>query len=371
MSNTVIVTGSLGQLGSYISELLISKGYEVIGTTRRRSNPNYENVAKILEHPNFKIVTCDITDYSSVRNLLMTYNPSEVYNTAAQSYVAESFKSPFECFNSDTIGVLNFLEVMRNERLTCKLLQSCTSEMFGKAFSQRAILNGKQQTIMFYNEQNELIREFIVPDTKLTEDNYPEMEKYQDELTELKPQSPYGISKLAAYHLVRLYRDSYGLNCCSAIMFNNESPRRGKEFVTRKITDYVGQLFAHYTKNGNSKNFYKLKLGNLDASRDWSFSGDMANAQYLMLQQEKLTEYVFGSEETHTVREFCEIAFNLAGFDYKDYVEVDQQFFRPSEVDFLKCDCFKAKKELGWSPKVKFDELIREMVNEDIKRYGC
>ena len=373
-----VVTGALGQLASYLSELLLSKGYYVISTKRRASNSNYENVQHLLDNPNYKIVEMELTDYTSVHSVLSKYKPQEVYNLAAQSHVKSSFEQPDATFRANVIGPLNILEYIRLNDKNIRLFHCSTSEMFGKNYSTRSTSPN------LLCDLGQLYNMF---------------EKYQDENTELAPQSPYGISKLAAYHLIRLYRECYGVNCCTNIMFNAESPRRGKEFVTRKITSYIGQLVKRCSirhtglapsspqerikidgfvdvgqNNGFSfipqslKEFPKLKLGNLEAFRDWQFSTDCVYAMWLTLQQPKLDDYVICTGETRTVREFAENSFKLVGLDYKDFIEIDEDLFRPAEVDYLRGDASKAKRELGWTSKVSFDQLVKEMVYADIER---
>jgi GDPmannose 4,6-dehydratase len=369
MENKIaVVTGVSGQTASYLCELLLDKGYRVIGTRRRTSTPNNDNLINCLSHPNFELVIADITDYSCIHSLLMQYKPDEIYNLAAQSFVKASFDQPFHTFETDTIGVLNFLEVIRKEKLETKFYQASTSEMFGKSYSQRTITNPK------YVGRTDVcdFRDIYNP---IAPDDYLIIEKYQDENTIFMPQSPYGIAKLAAHHLCRLYRQSYGIHACCGILFNHESPRRGKEFVTRKITDYVGKLRSMMDKaeyQGDAdivNNAPKLKLGNLDAYRDWGHAKDYARAQYLIMQQDKPEDFVICMEETHTVREFCDAAFKTIGLDYNDWVEIDPQFYRPSEVDFLLGDCTKAKSVLNWKPEYTFEQLVEEMVQADIERH--
>jgi len=370
---TAIITGVCGQTGSYLAELLLEKGYRVIGVRRRTSAPNNENIENCLQNNNFELVVGDITDYSFVNHIVnktryeswennVCVHPLEIYNLAAQSFVKSSFETPFHTFDVDTIGVLNFLEVLKEiPKSEAKFYQASTSEMFGKSFSER----GSK-----YFKGIGCLDGEVIP--------LPQYEKYQDENTPFMPQSPYGIAKLAAHHLCRLYRQSYGIHACCGILFNHESPRRGKEFVTRKITDYVGQIAFYINDKENrpnvidnlKKTFTKLKLGNLDSYRDWGHAKDYARAQHLILQQDSPDDFVICMEETHTVREFCDAAFKVIGLDYNDYVEVDPQFYRPSEVDFLRGDCTKAKSVLNWKPEYTFEQLVQEMVSADIERYN-
>lgn len=352
-NKTALITGILGMTASYLCEILLNKGYKVVGLRRRSSNPNYENLENVINHPNLELVIGDITDYSSVHSIMTKYNFNEIYNLAAQSFVRSSFETPFHTIEVNSTGPLNFLEVIRKEKLDCKFYQASTSELFGKSVS------------LYYDVQGSSVRYDGLPvekDCFIWQNRNSEY--FQDEDTPLTPASPYGVGKLSAHHLCRLYRESYNLFTSCGILFNHEGPRRGKDFVTRKITDYVGQLV-------NGKNNGKLKLGNLSASRDFGFAGDYANAQYLMLQQEKPDDYVVCTGETHTVREFCETAFDEAGFNYEDWVEVDPEFYRPAEVDYLRGDCSKAKQVLGWKPEYTFKQLVSEMVQADIERYKC
>lgn len=348
---TALITGILGMTASYLCDILLDKGYRVIGLRRRSSNPNYENLENVINHPNLEIVIGDITDYSSVNSIMTKYDFDEVYNLAAQSFVRSSFDTPFHTIDVNSTGPLNFLEVIRKEKLNCKFYQASTSELFGKSVS------------LYYDVQGCSVR---YDGFTLSEDSHiwqnRDTEYFQDELTPFIPASPYSIGKLAAHHLCRLYRESYGIYTSCGILFNHEGTRRGKDFLTRKVTDYVGQL-VNYKNNG------KLKLGNLSASRDFGFAGDYARAQHLMLQQEKPDDYVICTGETHTIEEFCKKAFEIAGFNYKDWIEIDKQHFRPSEVDMLRGDCSKAKNILKWKPEYTFDRLVQEMVLADIKRY--
>jgi GDPmannose 4,6-dehydratase len=380
-----IVTGVCGQTGSYLAELLLNKGYKVIGTRRRTSNPNLENVAGIINNKDFEIYTADITDFTCVRNMILKYQPDEIYNLAAQSFVKESFSQPFHTFDANTVGVLNFLEVLKQEKLDCKMYQASTSEMFGKNISFNYDIQGQGARYdgPFPNKEDYCYKNRY--GHKCTSPEYEGDGVFQDEDTPFVPQSPYGVAKLAAHHMCRLYRESYGVNVSCGILFNHESPRRGKEFVTRKITDYVGQLtllnpqkfglckepLAIYLNEQELKKHGKLKLGNLDAFRDWGHAKDYAASQWLILQQEKPDDYVVCTGETHTVREFCDAAFSVIELDYKDYVEVDPQFYRPAEVDYLRGDCYKAKQVLGWKPEYTFKKLVSEMVQADIERYKC
>ena len=307
-----LISGISGQDGSYLSEFLAKKGYEVFGLERRIALEDQSNRRKVVGI----IIPCDITNYASVFNAVQKIMPDEIYHLAAQSDVAYSFKDPFQTLDINILGTLNLLEAMRLQTPNSKFYFAGSSEMFGKA------------------EQEP-----------------------QNELTPFHPRSPYGVSKCAGYHLCQNYREAYHLFICNGILFNHESPRRGKEFVTRKITSTIKQI-----KEGKET---KLRLGNLDAKRDWGFSGDYVEAMWLMLQQENPDDYVIATNETHTVREFVDEAFKIAKLDINDYLETDPEMFRPSDVVLLRGDYSKAKRKLGWEPKVRFKELVRMMVEHD------
>jgi GDPmannose 4,6-dehydratase len=373
MNKIALITGILGQDASYLAEILLEKKYKVIGTRRRTSSPNFDNISSLINHENFEMIIGDITDYSFIDSAIKNYKPDEIYNLAAQSFVKSSFETPFHTFDVDTIGVLNILEVIRKIKPDTKMYQASTSEMFGKSVSFDYDVQGQSARydgplVKDYRYENRFGRTFMI-----AQDSSDGL--FQDECTPFMPQSPYGIAKLAAHHLCRLYRDSYGLSTCCGILFNHESPRRGIEFVTRKITDYVGKLYNSIKTLSDGTLYYsdvafpKLKLGNLDAYRDWGHAKDYARAQYMIMQQDELKDVVICMEETHTVREFCKIAFACIGEDYQKWVEVDPKFYRPSEVEYLRGDCSKAKKILGWKPEYSFQELVEEMVEADIERY--
>jgi GDPmannose 4,6-dehydratase len=270
----------------------------------------------------------DLTDPSGCNNLIKKYQPHEIYNLAAQSHVGTSFKQPSTTFNINSLGVINLLEGIRQFSASTKLYQASTSEMFGSNY----LLNNDQ--------------------------------KYQDENTPFSPQSPYGVSKLASHNMINIYRKAYNMFCCSGILFNHESPRRGENFVTRKITKFIGQLV-----NNKISSDSKLGLGNLEAERDWGHARDYVEAMYLMIQNEFARDYVISSGRTYSVKYFCELAFNTVGLDYKKYVYIDPEFYRPAEVDYLRGNSSLAAKELHWTPKILFTELVKEMVHSDIIRY--
>jgi len=319
MSRNALITGITGQDGSYLAEFLLEKGYNVSGLIRRVSNPNYENIKHILNKIN--IIDGDVTDQASLNNAITQSSPNEIYNLAAQSFVATSWKQPILTSEVDAIGTLKLLESMKNFAPKAKFYQASTSEMYGNSHK-----NGKQ-----------------------------------DEKTPFHPRSPYAISKLYSYWITRNYRESYELFTCNGIMFNHESPRRGIEFVTRKITDGVARI-----KLGLSES---LILGNLDARRDWGFAGDYVKAMWLMLQQDKPGDYVVATGKTHSVRDFVEEAFHIAGIkNWMDYVKQDPRYMRPADVELLQGVPDNAMKKLGWRPEVSFKELVKIMVEADIYR---
>ena len=320
-----LVTGVTGQDGSYLAELLLSKNYTVIGLKRRSSTNNNCRIEHILDDPNFTLEEFDLTDPTNVIKTIDKYQPEEFYNLAAQSHVKTSFSQPTTTICINTLGVINILEAIKTYSSTTKFYQASTSEMFGMNYD--------------------------VDDSG---------DKYQDENTNMLPQSPYGIAKLASHRMLQIYRESYGLFACSGILFNHESPRRGENFVTRKITKYIGDLMS-------SKTSETLKLGNLSAKRDWGHAKDYVEAMYLMLQQSSPDDYVVCTEETWSVLDFVKRAFDHVGLDYRSYVEIDQSLYRPCEVDYLKGKNSKARKQLSWEPNTSFDELIADMIDSDIK----
>jgi len=328
MNKVAIITGATGQDGSYLSELLLEKGYTVVALRRRSSSEKgLERIQHLLNNDNFKLVEADITDSGCVNNLIQDYRPTEVYNLAAQSHVGTSFKQPLYTTQVNIEGPLNFLEAIRLLSPSTKFYQASTSEMFGKNYEQMG-------------------------DTK-----------YQKETTAFVPQSPYAVAKLAAHEMVRIYRDSYGLFACCGILFNHESERRGENFVTRKITKWIGEFVA----SGQDEDFPALRLGNLDAHRDWGHAQDYVEAMYMMLQQDEPEDYVIATSETHSVREFLTEAFNEINIpDFEPYVVIDPEFYRPCEVDWLLGHTGKARQQLGWRPKVSFQDLVQRMVRSDI-----
>jgi GDPmannose 4,6-dehydratase len=330
MNKVAIVTGVTGQDGSYLSELLLNQNYTVIGLHRRSSVNNFERINHLLNNPNFKLEEFDITDPSDCSYVIEAYSPNELYNLAAQSHVATSFKQPTTTMEINTIGVINLLEALRARSPKTRFYQASTSEMFGANYT-------------------------------LGESG----EKYQNEDTPFFPQSPYAVGKLSSHRMVQIYREAYNMYACSGILFNHESPRRGENFVTRKITRYLGRLV-----NGVISKKTKLKLGNLDATRDWGHAKDYVEAMYLMMTQQNADDYVIATGSAYTVRNFLEKAFGFVNLDYKDYVEVDPELYRPAEVVYLKGDYSKAHKKLGWTPTTSFDDLVKDMVNSDLEAYS-
>ena len=313
------ITGVTGQDGSYLAELLLEKGYKVYGLTRRTSTQNFERIKTIIHHPNLELISGDLIDQHSITFALQDIQPDEIYNLAAQSFVKASWEQPVLTGEFTAIGVTKVLEAMRLACPKAKFYQASSSEMFGK------------------------VRE--VP---------------QNENTPFYPRSPYGVAKVYGHWITVNYRESYDLYAVSGILFNHESPRRGLEFVTRKISNAVARI-----KLG--KQDY-IELGNLDAKRDWGYAKDYVEAMWLMLQQEKADDYVISTGETHSVREFLEIAFKAADLgDYQKYVKHNKKFDRPAEVDLLIGNPEKAKKELGWQPSVTFEELVTLMVEKDLE----
>jgi GDPmannose 4,6-dehydratase len=328
-----LITGITGQDGSYLAELLLSKGYEVYGLYRRKSSLDYGNVSHIINK--ITMIEGDLIDQPSLVNAVKISRPDEVYNLAAQSFVGTSFVQPICTAEIDGLGVVNLLEAIRNAKPDARFYQASTSELYGGV-----------------------------------------TDKPCDEDAPFYPRSPYGVAKLYAHWITRNYRESYGMFACTGILFNHESERRGKEFVTRKITSTVAAI-----KRGDAD---CLELGNLSAKRDWGHAEDYVRAMWLMLQQDKADEFVIATGETHTVREFAELAFKYAGYDIyfegeglhevgidrkndKTLLRVNPQYFRPTEVDVLLGDPGKAKRVLGWERKVKFEELVRRMVESDLK----
>lgn len=316
-----LITGITGQDGSYLAELLLEKGYEVYGLVRRTSTPSIDRIKHI--HDKIKILPGDITDPSSLFYALKAVEPDEVYNLAAMSFVPQSWIEPVTTGHMTGLSVAILLEAIRKSDINLKFYQAASSEMFGMA-----------------------------------------QEVPQTEKTPFYPRSPYGIAKVYAYWTTVNYRESYGMFACNGILFNHESPRRGYEFVTRKITNAVVRI-----KLGLQN---ELKLGNLDAKRDWGYAGDYTKAMWMMLNHDKPDDYVICTGETHTVREFAEEAFKCAGIkNWQDYVKTDPKLLRPAEVNLLIGDYSKAKRVLGWEPKVKFQQLVKMMFESDLESEKC
>jgi GDPmannose 4,6-dehydratase len=314
---TALITGITGQDGSYLAELLLSKGYRVIGVARRSSTVTHERIEHLLD--NITVVQGDLHDQGSLLALLEEYEPQEVYNLAAQSFVPTSWNQPALTGDITALGVTRMLEAIRFVNPKIRFYQASSSEMFGKA-----------------------------------------VEVPQCETTAFYPRSPYGVAKVYGHWITVNYRESFNMFAASGILFNHESARRGLEFVTRKISDGVARI-----KLGIAR---ELRLGNLEAQRDWGFAGDYVEAMWRMLQHDKPDNFVVGMGETHSVREFCKIAFGHVDLDYNDYIVQDERFYRPAEVDLLISDPSKARAILGWEPAVGFKELVTMMVDSDLKR---
>src|SRR5580704_202324 len=313
---TALITGITGQDGSYLAELLLSKGYNVVGAHRRSSTVTFERIAHLVDK--ITLVTADLLDESSLMRVLREHKPSEVYNLAAQSFVMTSWAQPVLTGEVTALGVIRLLAALLMVDPSIRFYQASSSEMFGKV-----------------------------------------VESPQTERTPFYPRSPYGVAKVYGHWATVNYRESYQLHASSGILFNHESPRRGLEFVTRKITDAVARI-----KRGLADH---VALGNLDSQRDWGFAQDYVRAMYLMLQQDTPGDYVVATGETHSVREFCEIAFGHAGLDWESYVRVDERHIRPAEVDLLIGDPTRAREVLGWQPETSFQDLVCMMVDADLK----
>ena len=316
MSKRVLITGINGMDGSFLADFLLEKGYEVYGMERRSSSKNRINTGHL--EGNITFLNGDLGDQNSLLRCLKESNPEEVYNLAAQSFVGESWNTPEQTGDVTGLGVLRMLEAIREYGKPVKFYQASTSEMFG-----RMVENPAKETTPFY------------------------------------PRSPYGVAKLYGHWITKNYRESYDMFNVSGILFNHESERRGIEFVTRKITDGVAKVHLGYEDH--------IKLGNLDSKRDWGYSPDYMEAAWLMMQQDKPEDYVIATGESHSIRDFLDVAFNCVGIDdWSNYVVQDERFMRPAEIDVLCGDSSKARKQLGWSPKTSFEEMVRKMVNRDI-----
>jgi GDPmannose 4,6-dehydratase len=317
---TALITGITGQDGSYLAEFLLAKGYQVVGMVRRSSTVTFERIQHIQDE--IAIVQGDLHDQSSLMVVLEEYQPDEIYNLAAQSFVMTSWSQAVLTGEVTALGVTRLLEAIRSVTPEARFYQASSSEMFGKV-----------------------------------------VEVPQRETTPFYPRSPYGVAKVYGHWITVNYRESYNMFAVSGILFNHESPRRGLEFVTRKISDGVARIKLGQTN--------ELRLGNLDARRDWGFAGDYVEAMWMMLQQDIPDNYVIGTAETHSVREFCEIAFGCVGLNYQDHVIQDPRYYRPAEVDLLVSDPIKARETLGWRQKVGFKELVEMMVEADLRQDRC
>ena len=358
---SALITGVTGQDGSYLAELLLSKGYKVVGLKRRTSTGNLGRLSKCLNNPNLVIVEGEISDAGSVYDMVSKYKPDEIYNLAAQSHVGSSFEQPDFTFQVNALGPLHFLEAIRRFSPHTRFYQASTSEMFGKNFTElHDLYDGRTVEI-----------------------------KYQNEDTPFQPQSPYAIAKVAAHNLVRVYREAYNLFGCCGILFNHESERRGENFVTRKITKWIGEFSVWvdrhnisytdlvldqdeiYIPGRTSKDqgfqFPKLRLGKLEARRDWGHAKDYVEAMYLIMQQENPEDYVISTGVTHSIRDLLDVAFKQIDiYNWEQYIVIDPQFYRPAEVEYLLGIPDKAKQQLEWEPQVTFEQLVKTMVEHDI-----
>ncbi len=315
---TALITGITGQDGSYLADFLLEQGYRVLGMVRRSSTVNFDRIAHLQEKEALEIVQGDLLDQMSLIDILREYEPDEVYNLAAQSFVPTSWRQPVLTGEFTALGVTRMLDAIRGVKPEIRFYQASSSEMFGKV-----------------------------------------QEVPQNENTPFYPRSPYGVAKVYGHWITVNYRESYDLFACSGILFNHESPRRGLEFVTHKVTYGAARI-----KLGLAD---ELRLGNLEARRDWGYAGDYVRAMWQMLQQDEPDDYVIATGETHSVRRLCEVAFGYLGLNYEDYVVEDEKFYRPAEVDMLIGDCSKAREKLGWEPEVNFEELISMMVEADLE----
>ena len=346
-----IITGITGQDGSHLADLLLEKGYKVLGVSRRTSSDNSQRIKHILMNPNFKLVEGDVTEMSSLFCILKdNADVDEIYNLAAQSHVGTSFKQPGLTWDITGKGCINLLQTIVDlEMYNVRFYQASSSEMFGASYSTK--IYGR---------------------------------KYQDENTKFLPQSPYAIAKCAAHYAVRMYREAYGLHASTGILFNHEGPRRWDNFVTKKITKWIGKFIRFLNRNnitdshlsktckdgellfasGIQESFPKLRFGNLEAHRDWGYAGDYVEAMWLMLQQEVGDDYVICTGKTHTIKDFLDISFGYVGIDdWRDLVYIDPEFYRPAEVDYLLGDATKAKIKLGWRPKHNLHSLVKMMID--------
>ncbi len=316
---TALITGITGQDGSYLAEFLLGRGYEVYGLIRRLSTPNQSRISTLIE--NVMLLEGDISDQSSLNAAIQVAKPDEVYNLAAQSFVATSWNQPVLTGDVTGLGVVRILEAVRHFASTARFYQASSSEMFGTS-----------------------------------------PQPLKNEMTPFHPRSPYAVAKVYGHYATINYRESYDMFCCNGICFNHESPRRGIEFVTKKISDGVARVHC-----GRAK---ELRLGTLEARRDWGFAGDYVEAMWAMLQQDNPDDYVVATGTSHSVKDFAELAFDHVDLDWRDYVRVDERFLRPAEVFDLRGDASKAREKLGWTPRTSFPELVRMMVDDDVKKYS-
>jgi len=317
---TALITGITGQDGSYLAEFLLDKGYKVVGIVRRSSTTPYERISHLVDR--VELVSADLLDQTSLTDVVGDFQPDEIYNLAAQSFVQTSWNQPVLTGEFTALGVTRVLEAMKKAAPRARFYQASSSEMFGKVH-----------------------------------------ESPQRESTPFYPRSPYGVAKVYGHWITVNYRESFALYAVSGILFNHESPRRGLEFVTRKVTDGAARI-----KLGLAR---ELRLGNLEARRDWGFAGDYVRAMWLMLHQSTPDDYVVGTGSTWSVRQLCEVAFGCVGLDYREFVVQDERFFRPAEVDLLVADATKARERLGWDPEVAFEQLIGMMVDADLARHSA
>ncbi len=317
---TALITGITGQDGSYLAEFLIAKGYRVVGIVRRSSTTPYDRIAHLIDR--IELVSADLLDQTSLMDAIEETSPDEIYNLAAQSFVATSWTQPVLTGEFTAIGVTRLLEAVKRAAPKARFYQASSSEMFGKV-----------------------------------------VETPQDEDTPFYPRSPYGVAKVYGHWITVNYRESFGLYAVSGILFNHESPRRGLEFVTRKVTDAVARIVLGLGDH--------VELGNLDARRDWGFAGDYVDAMWRMLQQPEPSDFVIGTGETWSVRQLCEEAFSYKGLDYRQYVRQSDKYLRPAEVELLVADASRARERLGWEAKVRFRELVRMMVDADVARHSA
>ena len=358
---SALITGITGQDGSYLAEFLLQKDYEVIGLKRRTSTNSLERLGQCIHHPNFLLIEGEISDSGCVYDIVNKYQPDEIYNLAAQSHVATSFEQPDFTFQVNALGPLHFLEAIRRYSPQSKFYQASTSEMFGKNYTER----------------------LDCYDGRTVE------AKYQNEETPFQPQSPYAIAKVAAHHLVSMYREAHSVFGCCGILFNHESERRGENFVTRKITKWISEFVVWIDRHNityqdlvfdkdevyipgrvsqdQGFQFPKLRLGNLDARRDWGHAKDYVEAMYTMMQKENPDDYVIATGKTYSIKEFLNEAFSLIDiWDWENFIVIDPKFYRPADVEYLLGVPLKAKDQLQWEPKVTFEELVKLMVDNDI-----